>query len=699
MFKRIFSKKNQKHQWGEIDISNVVSSPASQERKLEPPVGLKNLRIFFGLIVLIILVIISRTGYLQIVRGSYYADRAENNRISRIIVKAPRGIITDKNGEKLVKNIASSDAVIIPSLLPKKPEEKAQVLKHCFGVIKFQDREQTVNMPDLEELEQKSYKSYLVKEDINRDELLSIKVHENECPGFRTEDTAIREYPYAQAFSHILGYTGKVTAEDLEADSSYLMTDIVGRIGVESYWEEELRGVHGAYNVEVDSSGKILRKLDESLPRFGNQLVLSVDKNLQQKSYEMVENIINDPKRDIQNASVVILDPQNGQVRALVSYPGFDSNLFSKKIDSEIYQEMLEDPANPLFNRAIAGKYPPGSTVKPYLGAAILEEGVVNADTSFDCHGQIVVNEDWEFNDWKVHGPDIDIRKAIAESCDVYFYIAGGGFESFRGLGINRIVEYAGMFGFGQPTGIDLDGEGSGFIPTPEWKQDYKDEKWYVGNTYHVSIGQGDFSATPLQIAFVTASIANHGTLYQPHLVTEIINPETNQVVETIAPKTINSNFISDHHLDVVRQGMKQTIESGTARSLNDLGLELGGKTGTAQIGGSDKTHSWFTGFAPYEDPEIAFAILFEEAGEATDAAVPAAREILKTYFDIKEPKNQDQTDQDSDQADQASDQTDSAQPDSANQQDVESRDQNPEQSPDARTQTTEPSDRDQDPE
>ncbi|MBD3245292.1 MAG: penicillin-binding protein 2 [Candidatus Moranbacteria bacterium] len=672
---KLFNSKRKKNEFGEIDVSDNISilDQDNEQRKIEEPVGLKNLKIFFVLIVFVLLIITSKAAYLQIVRGAYYADKAENNRISRITIKAPRGIIVDKKLNPLVENVASSDAVIVADLLPKDLEKRAEVLRKCFNAIDFKNPDKTVSMPDLKEFNQNPFQTYLIKENISRDELISINLHKNECPGFRTEETAVRNYLYPLEFSHILGYTGKVTQEDLQSDRHYLMTDITGRTGLEYTWEEELRGIHGAYNVEVDSLGKILRRLDESLPKFGSRLVLGIDKDFQIKNYEIIQKTIQKrmetqkEKQDqeeaelpeIRNASVVAIDPQNGLVRSIISFPGFDNNLFSHKIDSDKYQQLIDDPAKPLFNRAIAGSYPPGSTIKPLMGIAVLEEDVISPQRSFDCHGSIKIGE-WEYRDWKTHGADIDMRKAIAESCDVYFYIVGGGYEDFKGLGIEGIGKYCKKFNLGEKTGIDLKGEKTGFIPDPEWKLDYKNEKWYVGNTYHVSIGQGDLSATPLQIANYVTAVANGGTLYQPHIVSEIIDEQSNETIERIEPEIVRKNFVDSSHIEVIKEGMKRTVESGTAQALNDLGIEIAGKTGTAQIGGKDSTHSWFVGFAPYDDPEIVLAVLVEEGGESSDAAVPAAREIFKAYFGIEEEqiKEQDSQEQETQEQDAQEDKT-----------------------------------------
>ncbi|MBD3299989.1 MAG: penicillin-binding protein 2 [Candidatus Moranbacteria bacterium] len=633
----MFNFRKKKKNFSEIDISDVVVLNGEHEkRKLEAPIGLTNLNYFFIIIILVIVIVILRAGQLQVARGSYYTDRAENNRISTVILKSPRGLISDRNNLPLVKNIASIDAVIIPSLMPRKDKEKEAVLQKCFTKINFSNSKNTVNIPRIEELDSGSSKPFLVKENISQDELVSIQLNTPDCPGFTTEETAVREYTHPEMLAHVMGYVGKVTQEDLAEDKEYLMTDIVGKAGLESYWEEQLRGVHGFRNVEVNSSGDVLRSLKEKAPIAGNKLMLGIDLKMQESLYKNMEAVIK--QRGVLNGAAVVIDPENGAIRAYVSYPGFNNNLFQRKIDPQKFDELINDPANPLLNRVIGGTFHPGSTFKPTVGAAALQEGVVSPNQSFDCGGFLEIDNAygvWRFNDWKTHGPDIDIYKALAYSCDVYYYYIGGGFEGFRGLGINKIKEYAEKFGLGKTTGIDLPGERSGFIPTPEWKLEAKNEKWYVGNTYHASIGQGDVSLTPLQVANQVVPIANGGTLYKPHLVTEIVNKETGEVVTKIDPEILNANFIDRNNLEIIKQGMRDAVEYGTLKQLQIIENDVCGKTGTAQIGGTEDTHSWFVGFAPKDDPEFVIAVLVERGGESTDAAVPVAKLFMADYFGI----------------------------------------------------------------
>jgi len=324
-------------------------------------------------------------------------------------------------------------------------------------------------------------------------------------------------------------------------------------------------------------------------------------------------------------ASVIVMDPNNGEVLTLVSLPAYDSNLFSGGIDKESYAAFAEDPNQPLFFRSLSGEFPSGSTFKPYVATAALAEGIITPVSSFLSTGGLAIGV-WFFPDWKVGGHgETNVYKAIAESVNTFFYIIGGGFESFTGLGVERITSYASLFGFGAPTGIDLPNEAGGFLPSKEWKEQTKGERWYVGDTYHLAIGQGDLLVTPIQMAVALSVVANGGTKYKPH-VTRAVD---NQIVlpEGVAlPDSIRTA------IEVVRQGMRQTVTSGSARRLNALPVTSAGKTGTAQIGGTEETHAWFTGFAPYDNPEISVVVLIEEGGEGSSTAVPVAENIFKWW-------------------------------------------------------------------
>ena len=286
----------------------------------------------------------------------------------------------------------------------------------------------------------------------------------------------------------------------------------------------------------------------------------------------------------------------------------------------------------PLFFRSISGEYPSGSTIKPVLASAALEEKIIDRHTSFNSVGGLWVGGRWFFPDWKAGGHGLtNVIKAIAWSVNTYFYYIGGGYGDFQGLGVERIGKYLKLFGLGETLGLDLPGESAGFVPTAEWKKKEKNEAWYIGDTYHLSIGQGDLLVTPLQVNSYTATIANGGRIYRPHLVKGIIAAAGQG--EPLASQVIREKFISSQNLEIVRQGMRQTVVAGSAASLNGLSVPAAGKTGTAQWNSNKKNHAWFTGFAPFDQPDFCLTVLVEEGGEGSSLAVPIAREIMQYWF------------------------------------------------------------------
>jgi len=332
------------------------------------------------------------------------------------------------------------------------------------------------------------------------------------------------------------------------------------------------------------------------------------------------------------------IDPRNGGILALVSIPSFDNNLFAQGISKKELTDLEKDPNEPFLNRALLGQYPPGSVIKPLIAAAALEEKIISPYQSINCTGAITIFNEYNpeivyrFPDWKTHGLT-NIIKAIAQSCNVFFYTVGGGYNDIEGLGVDRIKKYLEYFGLGEETGIDLPNEEKGLIPDEEWKKMAKQgEEWYLGDTYHLSIGQGDILVTPLQMAMALSSIANGGILYQPQITDKIIDLDGN-LVKNISTKIIKKDFINLDNIKVVQEGMRQAVIDGSAVSLSSLSIDVAGKTGTAQFGNKGETHAWFIGYAPYENPEIVIAVLVEAGGEGHKSAVPVAKEILKWYF------------------------------------------------------------------
>ncbi len=584
-------------------------------------------RVFFSIIFLLLGILFLRMFFLQVLKGNYYTKVANNNRIRKVVIKAPRGIIKDVKGEVLARNIPSFELTFVPAFLPRDNQKLDDILNKIANLT---GTSKEILWQTINEQKRTDRRTFQLIEHLDNDLALRLKEQNNILLGIDVSQTAQREYNKGEIFAHVIGYDGKVNKKDLEKYPNYLLIDYVGKNGLEETYEKYLHGKHGEHRYEVNAQGKIIQDLGVVAPTPGSELILNIDAKLQEKIYQEAGKMM-EKNNDATGVVVVAIDPRDGAVRALVSYPSFDNNLFTRGISQEVYQNLLNDFHKPLLNKAISGTYPPGSTFKPLVACAALEEHVVDEHTTVDCHGHINVGK-WQFPDWKAHGVT-DIRKAIAESCDVYFYAVGGGWQNIKGLGIEQLRRYSKLFGLGDYLGIDLPGEKKGLVPGTTWKFKELGERWYIGDTYHGSIGQGYLLTTPLQMANVTATIANGGKLYRPRITKEIINPLTKKKTE-IKKDILNENFISPENIKIVQEGMRQTVTAGSGRALNNLKVHTAGKTGTAQFGNEDKTHSWYVSYGPYENPELAMVVLVEGGGEGHEWAVPLTKEVYKWYFD-----------------------------------------------------------------
>lgn len=522
-------------------------------------------------------------------------------------------------------------------------------------------------------------------QDVPRELALTLAANPTALPGIRvTDDTLVREYPGGPDFSHILGYVGPITKEEYEAaggDSPanpYRPDDRVGRGGVEQAMEEVLRGQHGGRWVQVDARNAVVGEVSGRRrdPVPGLTVVLTIDARLQRAVTQALAEGIREADRaarekgrdPVGSGVAIVLDPRSGELLALVSLPTYDNARFVRGLTQTEYQALLDDPFHPLVNFAISGEFPPGSTVKPLLACAALQEGVITTQTTYICRGSIRVPTVWDeqggntYVCWLATGHgEIQVLDGIAQSCNVFFYNVGapgqtpeGGTEPlhyyipgdpekhyFEGLGIERIEKYLReVFGFGQATGIELAGEADGLIPNPRWLFQTLREYWSVGDTINVSIGQGHLACTPLQLACALAAIANGGTYYRPRIVKEL-RDAAGQLVRRFEPEAVRQLAIAPEHIETVRRGMRRTVTDGTAkgkfvRTGDDI--PIAGKTGTAEYGEAEggrykKSHAWFTAFAPYDDPEVLVLVLIRDGGEGSTFAVPVADRILATYF------------------------------------------------------------------
>ncbi len=626
--------KNKNHS-GEIEVSGYFSTGFVGEGEEEVPEK-KDLEWLVFFVVILLGILFVRSTYLQVAKGAYYQKQAEDNRIKHIVINAPRGIIYDRNHEILASSSPQFDLVMIPGLIPKDEKERNAIFYDVSNVADISQSElENKYISALPE----SFDPVLLKEALPREEAIRIEADSANWKGIIINKKAKRIYPEKEVVAHILGYTGKINDQELKNKSGYQMTDSIGKEGLEIQYEDLLKGKKGDSQLEVDSSGESKRIIGGTKPTMGNNLVLTLDENIQKEAYSALKEKVEESGGT--GGAVVAINPRDGGIISLVNYPSFDDNEFVNGISSQRYSEIMNDGTKPLFNRAVLGAYPPGSTFKPLVAAAALQEKVVTPNEVLMCPAVINVGQ-WHFEDWKYHG-ETNLDRAIAESVNTYFYIVGGGWGDKKGLGPENIKKYAQMFGLGNKTGIDLPKEGLGLVPDPTWKEENKKEPWYIGDTYHLSIGQGDLLVTPLQLASYISALVNGGTLYKPHFLDYVEDSGSHQVVEKDKPEILKENILPNNVLNSVKEAMTETIssDSGSGRQLQDLAakynIKIGGKTGTAQIGGDERYHAWFVAFAPVENPEIAVAVLVEKGGEGYQSAVPVARRVLDKFFEEKQ--------------------------------------------------------------
>lgn len=603
-------------------------------------------RIFSKVCLAALLILLIRMAWLQVWRGDYYYGLAEGNRLRLERLEAKRGVIYDSKHQPLVQNVANFLIYVTPSNLPEQPLQRQAVLARLATVLgeeacaKLENELVAIKPWSLE-----FYQPIFVSDNLTYEQAVQLTIQAHQLPGVSLTNRHKRQYAdlsnwlvagesvnKLNSLSLILGYIGKINNQELtrNKDSGYLPIDYIGKTGLEAYYEQDLRGINGSKQIEVDALGNEKKKISQQNPLDGHHLILNIDGRVQAKLEEIVRQHLS--RVGSRRASVIALNPNNGAVLAMVNQPSFDNNSFSSGISQVDYNKLINDQDKPMFNRSISGEYPSGSTVKIVMAAAALQEKIIDSSTGLMSSGGLRISR-WFFPDWKSGGHGwTTVSKAIAESVNTFFYYIGGGYEKFIGLGLENIGRYLQSFGLGQVSGIDLFGEVSGLIPTAAWKEKTFGEAWYIGDTYHLSIGQGYLLVTPLQVANYTSAFANGGKIYQPQLVKEILNSDES-VYQTIEPKIIAQNLVKPENIEVVKQGMRQAVLSGSAQSLKSLPIMVAGKTGTAQFDSRKSTHSWFTGFAPFDNPEMVLTILVEEGGESTDAAVPIAKDFWQWYF------------------------------------------------------------------
>lgn len=598
----------------------------------EVPLSRQILRVFFVFTAFLILILFGITLKMQVYDYKKYLVLAEQNKFIVRSVEEARGVIYDSRGNQLVFNKPSFNLIANKNSLP---DNKEAVINNISSLIG--ENKESIEKKIAESKEN----SVFITEIIDHQKLILLETKIAEFPGFEIKKSMVREYKDGPSYSHIIGYTGMINPEELENSAGlYSNYDQIGRAGIEKVYEEILRRNPGKLRIERDVYGNEISKEIISLPESGESLVLWLDSDLQRKIEEELKKTMESVGAE--KAVGVALNPQTGGLLAMVSIPSFDNNIFSQKKDSEELKNLLTDKTEPLLNRVISGRYAVGSTIKPLIALAALEENIISPTKIITCPGKITVSHrydpsiTYEYNDWMVHGFS-DMRSAIAESCNVYFYTIGGGYKDQKGLGPTRIKNYLDLFGWEEKTGVDIPNEAEGFIPSIDWKKEIKNESWFDGDTYNLSIGQGDLAITPLEIAYSYSAIANGGTLYKPKAVKQIVD-SGKKIIKEIEPEIAKSSFVSLDNIEIVREGMRHTVTGENAPNascirLNTLPVSSAAKTGTAQTPYPDHYHNWITVFAPYENPEIVITLMVENVKEKTAIVIPTAREILQWYF------------------------------------------------------------------
>ena len=577
------------------------------------------------LVLLLTLILISRMVWLQVIQHSRYTTLSDNNRVQTLAVSPPRGLITDRDGVILAENRPDFSLELIIEQagdLDQLIGELGKLIELDTGDLeRFQKRRLTARRP---------WEPVPLRGRLSEEEIARLAVNQHRLPGIRISADPIRHYPHGILFSHVLGYVNRINAQDLEAmtldeQRDYAGTHFYGRSGIERFYEDQLHGQVGYRQVETNARGRILRILEEQPPVPGEDLRLRLSMRVQKAAYEALGE---------RRGAVVAIDPRDGSVLAFVSRPGFDPNLFVTGISYKDYSAYQSDPDNPLFNRALQGRYPPGSTIKPMLGIAGLDAGVTNWQRTISDPGYYQLeNDPHRYRDWKRWGHGrVDLHKAVVQSCDTYFYDMG-----FK-LGISRMHEYMTQFSLGAPTGIDLYNESSGIMPSKEWKRAYRTRPWFHGDTINASIGQGFVLATPLQLATATAITASHGKKVVPTLAGHKQPVERTEI-------TLNDESNWEKMTDAM---VAVTGPRGTARVMAvDAQYAIAAKSGTAQVFsvGQDETynedelaermldHALMVSFAPAEQPAIAVGVLVENGRHGGSTAGPVARQVMDAWL------------------------------------------------------------------
>jgi penicillin-binding protein 2 len=591
------------------------------------------LNILFYIIILVFALLISRLGFLQIAQGAQYRIRADNNRIRLMPLTAPRGLFYDRNMVSLVTNRPGFTVSLMPISGPIS-DDVINRLASYVGMTPDDIREKIKQKDNpLEPIR--------IKNNVDQEIISKIEEHRSQLPDVVLEVQAVRDYIYHDLAAHLFGYVGEISENELKnmKVKGYKDIDIIGKFGLEQVWDKEIRGVDGGTQEEIDAGGRSVRMLGTKPPVLGNSLVLTIDANVQKAAEKAIDEQLAYVQNqmgfaDAKAGAVVAMNPQTGEILAMVSRPTFDPNLFNGGISEKNWNEINNNPHDPMENRTLEGEYPPGSTFKVVTGTAALELGKVTPEEKILDNGHYMGKQNamGEALGW------LDFKTALAKSDDVFFYQMG------ERVGIDNLTKYSHMFGLGTPTGINLGGESSGLVASQEYKEKVYHEPWYLSETLDAAIGQGFNLITPLQEAVLYSELANGGIRYRPYVVSKILSPD-GDTVRTFEPEEMGRVQISSRNLDLVRQGLHDVaLPGGTAGYVfQGFPVPIAGKTGTAENSQGDD-NGLFLCYAPYDHPTIVVAVIIEHGGFGTDCAAPIARRILEAYFNISHQKDSTDT-------------------------------------------------------
>lgn len=577
-----------------------------------------------------------RLWFLQLVEGREMRQRSENNRIRLIDLPPWRGKISDRDGHLLVGNRPSYELIAILEDVTDIP-----LLSRRLGELLHLDQKQLT--AQLESARANGLYQVRLRSDLSWEELAKVETYQPELPGVSVQIQPKREYHQAGEAVHVLGYLGEISENQLKSGKfpDYKGGDYVGRCGIELACDKYLRGSRGHRRIEVDAYGREFGQLEASPPTPGDNVYLTLNDRMQQEAEACLAG---------REGAIVALDPRSGKILAMASSPTFSQQAFERGLSPQEWQQLLHDKTHPLEDRALQGQYPPGSTFKIVMAVAGLEERVITPNTIVHCTGSLICG-DHEFKCWLKHGHgDVNLHRALVESCDVYFYTLG------EKLGIDRIAKWSRRFGLGQPSGLDLDKEMPGLVASRAWKEARFHQPWHEGETVSVAIGQGYNLVTPIQMAQVVAAIANGGVIYRPQLVEKVESP-TGEVLFQCQPQVLRHLGASPATIAAVQRALEGTVseQKGTGRLAALPNIQVAGKTGTAQVVAAEKLeeekkagnageigkyqpHAWFVGYAPASNPQVAVAVLVEHGGHGGSGAGPLAARVIAADFPQRQP-------------------------------------------------------------